>query len=80
MAIPRQGAAGGAHPLGTLIYTVKEVAAALGLSTKTIYAAIAAGTLPAKKTGKHYLLTQADIQAYWASLPDAARTQKRGEK
>jgi excisionase family DNA binding protein len=44
------------HPLGTEIYSVKQVAESLGLSTKTIYEAIETGKLQAKKTGKQLRL------------------------
>lgn len=63
------------HPLGTEIYSVKQVAEALGLSTKTIYVAIEAGQLQAKKTGKNFLITREAVREYFESLP-AARKQK----
>ena len=63
------------HPLGTEIYSVKQVAEALGLSTKTIYEAIEAGKLQAKKTGKQFLITREAVREYFDSLP-AGRKQK----
>jgi excisionase family DNA binding protein len=63
------------HPLGTEIYSVKQVAESLGLSTKTIYEAIEAGKLQAKKTGKQFLITREAVREYFDSLP-AGRKQK----
>jgi excisionase family DNA binding protein len=63
------------HPLGTEIYSVRQVAESLGLSTKTIYEAIEAGKLQAKKTGKQFLITREAVREYWDSLP-AARKEK----
>jgi len=60
------------HPLGTEIYSVRQVAESLGLSTKTIYEAIDAGRLKAKKTGKQFLITREAVREYWDSLPEAA--------
>jgi excisionase family DNA binding protein len=64
------------HPLGTEIYSVKQVAESLGLSTKTIYEAIEAGKLKAKKTGKQFLITREAVREYWDSLPNAAETKR----
>jgi excisionase family DNA binding protein len=61
------------HPLGTEIYSVKQVAASLGLSTKTIYEAIEAGKLQAKKTGKQFLITREAVREYFESLPAAGK-------
>jgi excisionase family DNA binding protein len=63
------------HPLGTEIYSVKQVAEALGLSTKTIYEAITAGKLQAKKTGKNFLITREAVREYFEGLP-SGRKQK----
>jgi len=63
------------HPLGTEIYSVKQVAEALSLSTKTIYEAIEVGKLQAKKTGKQFLITREAVREYWDSLP-AGQKQK----
>jgi excisionase family DNA binding protein len=63
------------HPLGTEIYSVKQVAASLGLSTKTIYEAIEAGKLQAKKTGKQFLITREAVREYFESLPSARKQQ-----
>jgi excisionase family DNA binding protein len=66
------------HPLGTEIYSVKQVAESLGLSTKTIYEAIEAGRLKAKRTGKQFLITREAVREYWESLPDAVEGKRKG--
>ena len=63
------------HPLGTEIYSVKQVAESLGLSTKTIYEAIEAGKLQAKKTGKQFLITREAVREYFGQFP-SGRKQK----
>jgi excisionase family DNA binding protein len=63
------------HPLGTEIYSVKQVAEALGLSTKTIYEAIEAGKLQAKKTGKQFLITREAVREYFDRLPSGKKQQ-----
>jgi excisionase family DNA binding protein len=69
------------HPLGTEIYSVKQTAEALGLSTKTIYEAIEAGKLQAKRTGKQFLITREAIREYYESLPSGrVRVPKKREK
>ena len=61
------------HPLDTEIYSVKQVAESLGLSTKTIYEAIEAGKLQAKKTGKQFLITREAVREYFESLPSGKK-------
>lgn len=58
------------HPLGTEIYSVKQVAESLGLSTDTIYEAIRTGKLHARKTGKQFLITREAVREYFESLPE----------
>ena len=53
--------------------TVKQVADRLGLSTKTIYEAIEAGKLQAKKTGKQFLITREAVREYLESLPSGKK-------
>jgi excisionase family DNA binding protein len=60
------------HPLGTEIYTTAQVAQALHLSMRTILRAIKSGKLPARRTGKQFLITREAVQAYWDGLPLAA--------
>ena len=57
------------HPLGTEIYTTAQVAQALHLSVRTILRAIKSGKLPARRTGKQFLITRDAVQAYWEGLP-----------
>jgi excisionase family DNA binding protein len=66
------------HPLGTEIYTVEQVAAALGLSPKYIYKAIREGKLEARKTGKQFLLTREDVRKFWESLPRTSQGKSSG--
>jgi excisionase family DNA binding protein len=60
------------HPLGTEIYTTAQVAQALHLSVRTILRAIKSGKLPARRTGKHFLITRDAVRAYWEGLPQTA--------
>jgi excisionase family DNA binding protein len=66
------------HPLGTEIYTVEKVAAALSLSPKYIYKAIREGKLEAKKTGKQFLMTREDVRKFWESLPSTSKGKSSG--
>jgi excisionase family DNA binding protein len=66
------------HPLGTEIYTVEQVAAALSLSPKYIYKAIKEGRLDAKKTGKQFLMTREDVRKFWESLPRTSQQKSSG--
>jgi excisionase family DNA binding protein len=66
------------HPLGTEIYTVEQVAAALNLSPKYIYKAIREGKLEAKKTGKQFLMTREEVRKFWESLPGTSKGKSNG--
>jgi excisionase family DNA binding protein len=66
------------HPLGTEIYTVEQVAAALSLSPKYIYKAIREGKLEARKTGKQFLITREDVRKFWESLPRTSQRKSSG--
>ncbi len=66
------------HPLGTEIYSVEQVAAALNLSPKYIYNAIRQGKLDARKTGKQYLITREDVRKFWESLPHTSQQKSSG--
>jgi excisionase family DNA binding protein len=66
------------HPLGTEIYTVEQVAAALSLSPKYIYKAIRDGKLEARKTGKQFLMTREDVRKFWESLPSTSKGKSSG--
>ena len=67
------------HPLGTQIYTTARVAQALHLSVRTILRAIKSGKLPARRTGKQFLITRDAVRAYWAGLPQAVPEPTSGD-
>src|SRR5262245_15258110 len=64
------------YPLATEMYSVKQVAESLSLSTSTIQDAIEAGNLKAKKTGKQLLITREAVREYFDSLPESRRHKK----
>lgn len=47
-----------------MVYTVPEVAQALGISERTVYALCRNGTLPAKKVGKHWMVLKEALKRY----------------
>jgi excisionase family DNA binding protein len=61
------------HPLGTEIYSVKQVAESLKCSTDVIYDAISAGQLKAKKMGKQFLITREAVREYYDNLPEGRK-------
>lgn len=46
------------------LLTVREVAAAMRVSTMTVYRLIKAGELPAIRVGKHFRIKGGDLHAY----------------
>lgn len=48
-------------------YTVEEVAKAMQLSGRTIRRHIKAGTLPAAKPGREFIITRSDLVTYLGS-------------
>jgi excisionase family DNA binding protein len=46
------------------LLTVREVAAAMRVSTMTVYRLIKAGDLPAIRVGKHFRIKGGDLHAY----------------
>lgn len=46
--------------------TVSEAAALLGIRRETVYEAVRAGRLPARRSGRDWLVTRADVDAYAA--------------
>ena len=56
--------------MGELSYTVSELIKKEPIGRQTVYDAINAGKLRAKKRGKSTIVTVADYQDYLASLPD----------
>ena len=55
-------------PLVTAWLSIKEAAAQSGFSTKTLYRAIAAGELRAKKVRSRWRIAVSDLEA-WLQLP-----------
>lgn len=53
-------------PVGDRLLTVSEVAAAMRVSTMTIYRLIKAGELAAVRVGRSYRIREADVAAYLA--------------
>jgi excisionase family DNA binding protein len=66
------------HPLGTEIYSTKQVAQALGLSVRYILDAIRKGQLEARKAGKAYLITREAVRQFYESLPVATKGKSKG--
>ncbi len=56
------------HKLG---FSIKESCRASGLGRTTIYEAIGAGELIAKKAGRRTIILPKDLEAYLESLPEA---------
>jgi hypothetical protein len=54
-----------------LAYNLSEFARLTGRGRTTLYGAIAAGDLRAKKSGRNTIILADDGQAYLAALPDA---------
>lgn len=50
-----------------LLLTVREVAAAMRVSTMTVYRLIRDGQLPAIRVGKHFRIRAADVDAFLAA-------------
>jgi excisionase family DNA binding protein len=59
---PRPQRSGG--DAGTLVYTVPEVAEALGLSQQTVYRLARSGDLPMVKVGRQWFMTKLELFAY----------------
>ena len=53
-----------AVPAGERLLTVREVAAALRVSTMTVYRLIRAGELRALRVGHSYRIRESDVDAY----------------
>ena len=53
-----------------LAYSIRELVAAGGGSRTTIYEAIAAGTLKARKRGRSTVILAPDAREYLENLPD----------
>jgi len=46
------------------LLTVREVAAAMRVSTMTVYRLIRSGALPAIRVGKHFRIRESDLEHY----------------
>jgi excisionase family DNA binding protein len=55
-----------------LSYTIEETEEVTGLGRTSIYKEISSGKLDARKAGRRTLITAASVQAFLASLPQAA--------
>jgi excisionase family DNA binding protein len=53
-------------------YTIPEAAKALGVGRSSIYKAVSAGLLDARKSGRRTIITAKSVLAYTAALPKAA--------
>lgn len=51
-------------PMGPVLLTVREVAAAMRVSSMTVYRLINSGDLRAIRVGKHFRIRQHDLDAY----------------
>ena len=56
-------------PRSRVAYSVAETMALSGLGRDTIYKAIHAGRLPARKMGRRTIVLASDLQAFLESLP-----------
>lgn len=57
-----------------VVYNVKELVAATGLSRSKIYEEMKAGRLSARKVGRRTIFLDGEVQNYLASLPIAGAT------
>jgi len=62
--------AAAAVPVPPLALSTVAVARTLGVSTKTVYRLIAAGTLKAKTWGRRTMVDAESVRAFYAALPD----------
>jgi excisionase family DNA binding protein len=51
-------------PMGPVLLTVREVAAAMRVSSMTVYRLIKGGDLRAIRVGQHFRIRQNDLDAY----------------
>lgn len=60
----------GRHPTPKPIYTIPQIADALGVCTKTVRREIACGTLKAIRVGRQWRITSSAYAAYLNRRPD----------
>lgn len=63
-----------------LAYSVREFAAASGLSRSRLYEAMAAGQLQARKFGGRTIILDADARAFLEALPRRGAMRGAGQK
>lgn len=63
----RHGSRGVPHPVPEPIYTIPQIADALGVCTKTVRREIERGTLKAVRVGRQFRITSGDYAAYLSS-------------
>jgi excisionase family DNA binding protein len=63
-----------------LAFSIKEAAAAVGLSRRTLYQLIGAGLLDARKAGSRTIIVAASLRSYVASLPEARIKRPRARR
>jgi excisionase family DNA binding protein len=61
-----------AGPPVKLVYTVEETAALLGLSRGLAYELVRAGTIPAERAGRRWIVPRARLDAWLAGLDRGA--------
>lgn len=59
-------------PSPSLVFTMAELPVATGLGRSSLYAAIKAGRLTAKKAGRRTIVLRADLDEFLRSLPPVA--------
>ena len=59
---------------GRAAYSIAEVCANTGLGRDTIYGAIRAGRLIARKLGRRTIITDSDLRRFLEGLPKAGNT------
>lgn len=57
-----------------LAYSISEAAKAIGISRTTIYLEIAKNRLRVRKVGRRSLISDADLKAWLAALPNKTST------
>ncbi|MET4607636.1 excisionase family DNA binding protein [Bradyrhizobium sp. JR4.1] len=57
-----------------LAYSIIEAAKAIGISRTSIYVEIAKGRLRVRKVGRRSLISDADLKAWLAALPNKTST------
>ena len=64
--------------IGRAAYSIAEVCANTGLGRDTIYGAIRAGSLIARKLGRRTIITDSDLRRFLEGLPKAGQPDMTG--